>query len=111
MKKTDELITEAHQNIQKDRQVLSKYLDDLVDLATKGEDPLAKVAMAEQIARLADGLTKSNAQLVELAKIATKKDLFCGKGDETEFDDEESEGIFDEIGEGFVREEEPDGGN
>lgn len=104
-KETEELVREAHENVRSDRKLLRDYADALSKVKGVAEDPLAIAGLAEPMARIADGLTRANAQLVELAKLMVKKELVKNpEGDEVS----DKDGIFDEIGDGFARDRSED---
>lgn len=101
MKNADELITEAHENIRRDR----KFLEDLRDKANgmkPGEDPLVYDSIMAHIVQLTDSLTKANAQLVELAKLKVRTE----SQSDPERRGSEKDNLYDAIGEGFAKESE-----
>ena len=105
MSRSDDLFDEIHCNARNDRKRLESLCESIMRLAdSSGVDA---ALLAESLSRLSDGLTKSNAQLVELAKILTKKEIISSatKGDD------ESDNLFDEIGDGFSREKPEEGEN
>jgi hypothetical protein len=77
----EELLDEIKENARRDRKRLEKVCDDL----------LAAGGNAEEISMVSDSLTKSNAQLLELAKLKAKK------ADESETDESFSQGEQDEL--------------
>lgn len=94
---TEEIIKEAIENARRDRKRLEEISDLMLKVAQVGEDidPLAKAAMGEQMAKITDSLTRSNSQLVELAKLGVKQKVLEGKEEgDTEADRED---MFDEI--------------
>lgn len=101
-KKSDELIDEAHRNLAKDRRGLEDFRDVVLKVAKLTEDPLVQVSLSDSFTKIVDGLTKNNAQLVELAKLRLKKEFL--KDPKNAFSDDETDTMFDEI-EG--KEEEP----
>lgn len=100
-KEEDDIIAEIHDNVRRDRKRLEDFCDQITKIAdeTLGGDPLAKVGLADTLARLSDGLTRSNAQLVELAKLKVKREPKDNKGDRDDT-------LFDQIGPGFESDEE-----
>lgn len=93
---TEDLIKEIIENARRDRARLEDVSSALLSSITVAgvEDPLAKAAMAEQLARVTDSLSKTNQQLVELVKIHAKQDP-AGKAKAMAESDKES--LFDEI--------------
>lgn len=86
------LINEALENSRKDRKKLEGVRDQIIDLGNDASllaEPTGIIAIAEHVSKLADVLTKMNAQLVEMSKIAAKSDA------EDQSSDKDS--IFDEI--------------
>lgn len=109
-KQTEDIVNEAHENVRKDRRRLEEFADSISKIGEIAGDPLAKAGLADAISRLADGLTRSNAQLVELAKLLVKKELVTTPSDS--LNSKEVDGLFDEIGDGFAgKEEEEEGDN
>lgn len=97
----DELISEIRKNAKSDRENIEDVREKLVKTAEM--DPIMMGAVAEQVARLSDSLSKINLQLVEIAKMKMKEDIIKSKSED---DDEDKEALFDQIGQGFEREEE-----
>jgi hypothetical protein len=95
-KETDDFIDEAHRNITNDRDKLEKAIELIIEARDTVNDPLAKVALSENLTKVVDGLTKNNAQLVELAKLRAKVD-FASKAKGDGFSGDETNGMFDEI--------------
>lgn len=95
-KRTDDLFAKVVQNIHDDREILVGLRDKIIevsrgDVATLMAEPMAFSAIAENVSKLTDALTKMNSQLVELTKVSSKSD-------EGEKDvDQDKESIFDEI--------------
>lgn len=108
-KQTEDLVNEAHENVRKDRRRLEEFAESISKIGDIAGDPLAKAGLAEAMSRLTDGLTRSNAQLVELAKLLVKKELVTTPADS--LNDKEVDGLFDEIGDTFAKEEEEEGDN
>ena len=94
-KKSDELIDEAHKNLAKDRKGLEEFRDVIVKVAKATGDPVIQVSLADSFTKVIDGLTKNNAQLVELAKLRLKKEFL--KDPKNAFSDDETDTMFDEI--------------
>ena len=82
----EELIEEIKQNARNDRKRLEDAIDELCE---KGH------ADVEELASVTDALTKSNAQLVEVAKIAAKRAMETASPDE--FDENDREDMFEDI--------------
>lgn len=101
-KKSDELIDEAHKNLAKDRQGLEEFRDVVLKVAKMTGDPVIQVSLSDSFAKIVDGLTRNNAQLVELAKLRLKKEFL--KDPKNAFSDDETDTMFDEI-EGKAAEE------
>ena len=74
-KKSDELIDEAHGNLAKDRQGLEEFRDVVLKIVKLTGDPIIQASFSDSFAKIVDGLTKNNAQLVELAKLRLKKEF------------------------------------
>ena len=89
--KKDDLIREALENARRDRQSVEKVRDHILELtkSTGAEESESVLAVSDTVAKLSDVLTKMNAQLVELTKIAAKSE----KGEDAGNNDS----IFDEI--------------
>lgn len=94
-KKSDELIDEAHKNLAKDREGLEEFRDVVLKVAKLTGDPVIQVSLSDSFAKIVDGLTKNNAQLVELAKLRLKKEFL--KDPKNAFSDDETDTMFDEI--------------
>jgi hypothetical protein len=94
---SEKLVKEIHENARRDRKLLEEFCDALKKIDDKN-DPAAKAAMIEDVAKLVDCLTKSNAQLVELAKIVTRREISDSSDTGTRHKNED---IFNEIGDGF----------
>lgn len=95
-KKTEEFIDEAHENLISDRKKLEQAIDLIVEARDLIKDTFAKVGLSENLAKIVDGLTKNNAQLVELAKLKAKVE-FASRTKGDGFSDTETDGMFDEI--------------
>lgn len=95
-KKTDEIIDEIHENLISDRKKLEKAIDLITEARDVIKDPFSKVSLSENLAKIVDGLTKNNAQLVELAKLKAKVE-FTSRPNGEAFSDTETNGMFDEI--------------
>lgn len=96
--KTKDLIAEIHKNVFDDRSRLLELHESLK--AHPGlSDPELSVSIAEVSVRISDGMTRANAQLIELTKLVAK-DTPEDKGI-----DAEKDSMFDEI-DGFEREKE-----
>ena len=95
MKTADELMEEIAKNVREDRARLVEICDALLSICKTGdfEDPAGKAAIAEPFAKIADSLTKSNAQLVEVAKLRAKDK----KPSEDEFSDQDLEDAYTNI--------------
>lgn len=93
-----DLVEEIKENARKDRQRLEKLCDDILKLTENAElmaQEGTSVVLAEHLTRATDSLTKVNSQLVELAKLQTKKEMI-----EKEIDAKkgnQSDELFDEI--------------
>src|SRR5260370_6969558 len=73
------LVDEIKENAGRERESLEKMCDGITKLSedpSVAAEPMARIGLAENISRLSEALTRSNAQLVELAKIEAKKALF-----------------------------------
>jgi hypothetical protein len=108
-KQSEELIDEAHGNLNEDRSSIKEFTALLEKAAKVGEDldPMAKIAMAESFARLTGELTKNNSLLIELAKLRAKKEFATSsKGDG--FNEDEADSMFDEIEDPDVKKEKKD---
>jgi hypothetical protein len=81
----EELLDEIKENARRDRKRLEKVCDNLMDA---GGD-------AEEISMISDSLTKSNAQLLELAKLKAK--AFSDNNEEETFSQDEQELLFNDI--------------
>jgi hypothetical protein len=92
----DQLCDEIHSNVEKDRSVLNNLRECLESEVKNGTLNLPE--MIEQIVLMSDSMTKSNAQLVELAKMRMKMEAFSS--DKDAFVDN-VEDIFDDIGSCF----------
>ncbi len=95
-KRTDDLFAKVVQNIHDDREILVELRDKIIqigkgDAATLLAEPVTLAAVAENVSKLTDALTKMNSQLVELTKVSSKSDE--GEKDK----DQDKESIFDEI--------------
>lgn len=93
-KNSEDILEEIHENILHDRSRLDGLAQSMIDAA--GEDMLAKAAIAEPVSKIVEAMAKSNAQLLEVAKIKLKKETSSPENDD-EFSDEETDGVFDEI--------------
>lgn len=95
-----ELTDEIKSNARNDRARLESLCDGLLKLSNNAEtmlgDEMAKVAVAEQLTRATDSLTRVNSQLVELAKIQLKRDLLS-KASSKDASNSERESLYDEI--------------
>lgn len=112
-KQSEDLIDEAHGNLKEDREKLKEFAELLNKALSIGEalDPLAKIGLTEQFARLSGELTKNNSLLIELAKLRAKKEILT-KPKKDGFDEEEADTMFDEIEtEPGVAEDDDDGSN
>lgn len=99
LNKTDDMLTEIHENIKNDRLKLEECFNDIKAIVSA--DPIAKIEMTENFVRLVDGLTRSNAQLVELAKVKVKKEVIALSGAKNGFAKDEIDDVFGEIGDCF----------
>lgn len=95
---TEQLFQEILDNARRDRKTLEEVRDGLVKAAKTAAAQVAEdggltmMAIAEQVAKLADSLTRSNAQLVEISKVKAKE------GPPPEDDAKDSvDSIYDEI--------------
>jgi hypothetical protein len=104
-KKSEELIDEAHENLQEDRKRLTDFAE-LLNKAAAADPTLAPIALAENVAKIADCLTRQNAQIVELAKLRAKKEFIKDPKGEG-FSASEADTMFDEI-EGQVQNDSDD---
>jgi len=97
-KQSEDLIDEAHDNLKEDRAKIKEFTDLLNKAVSVGEDidPLAKISLSEQFARLTGELTKNNSLLIELAKLRAKKETVKDKKNDG-FDEDEADTMFDEI--------------
>ncbi len=102
----DELIAEIRENVRKDRATLEAMRDKIAK-SPEGEDQFTMNGAADSMSRLSDSLTRMNLQLVELVKMKIKAEALAG-GKDDDSDSEEKEAMFDQIGEGFGRQEEED---
>lgn len=106
-KQSEDLIDEAHTNLNEDRKAIKKFSELLNKAMTVGGgvdvDPITKISLAESFARLTGELNKNNSLLIELAKLRAKKEFAKNPKDEG-FDEEETDSMFDEIG-GNVQDE------
>lgn len=70
----DQLIELILENAKKDRKKLETVCDALLKIGSVGEfqDPEAQASVAIPMAKVAEALTKNNAQLVELVKIKVR---------------------------------------
>lgn len=102
-KKMDDILDEIHANAVEDREKLRDVRDKMVS-SFDSADPLVRMATADNVARLSDSMVRVNAQLLEIAKLKLKEDI-SNKKMSSEDDDPDS--MFDEIGEGFERDEDP----
>lgn len=91
---TEQLFQEILTNARRDRKTIETVQDDLIK-AVKSvqvqEDGLTMMAIAEQLAKLADSLTRTNAALVEISKVQAKN------GPPPEDPKENADSIYDEI--------------
>lgn len=101
-KKMDDIIDEIHANAVEDRAALSQVREKIVESFDPG-DQFARAATADSVSRLSDSMSRINAQLLEIAKIKLKEHIAVLRAGEEDGDDPDS--MFDEIGEGFAREE------
>lgn len=90
----DELIQEALDNARRDRKNVESVRDHILKLTqdpSVNADGASVLGIADNIAKLSDVLTKMNAQIVELTKIAAKAErVEDGKDNESLFDEIES---------------------
>jgi hypothetical protein len=96
-KEADDLADELLKNIDEDRERLSKFFDLLLSVDADTH------MIAEQVAKLAEALTRQNSLRIEAIKAKLKS-----RGDDSAMDDEET---FDGIGSPFAREEEEEEGS
>jgi hypothetical protein len=85
----DDLVKEIVKNARADRKRLEKVCDSVVGIAENTDDPLALLGLSEQMSLITDSLTKTNAQLVEIAKIRAKE--------RAPKEEKHDESVFDEI--------------
>ena len=108
--RTKELIAAAEVKLADDRDQIKDFADQLLKafkLVGGDADPMAKIGIAEQFARISGELTKNNALFVELAKIEAKRELRSNE-DEEDFDDDETDALFDAIsGDGVEGKDDP----
>jgi hypothetical protein len=98
---TGSLAEEIKRNVRRDRERLEKLqdkilssLDQPVSDGEEGVPAHVMAAMADGVSRIADALTRSNSQLVEMAKMESRKAEPVGKDG---FTDEERGAIFAKI--------------
>jgi len=100
-KKMDDIIDEIHANAAEDRAALSQVREKIV-ASFDPEDQFARAATADSVSRLSDSMSRINAQLLEIAKIKLKEHIAVLRAEEG---DDDPDSMFDEIGDGFAREE------
>lgn len=93
---SDKLFEEIHENVKKDRTRLEAFYERLLMVVNNG-DPELMVEASEGVAKLTAELTRTNQQLVEIAKLKLKKDLVNLASDGIA--DSDREELFDELGE------------
>lgn len=100
------LVDEIQENVRRDRQRLEKLQDRILSSLEQephpddgeGDEELAPhalAAIAEGVARIADSLSRSNSQLVEIAKLQARESPPAKQGDG--FSDEENNALFSQI--------------
>ncbi len=117
-KNSKALFKEIHENASRDRQQLENFRNSLLDLAESckkdslmedaDDDPVAIArkkamlftALAEGIAKISDCLTRSNMQMVEVAKLKLKKEAIEGETD-GDLNESDKDDLYDDIGEGL----------
>lgn len=91
---TEQLFQEILDNARRDRKTIETVQNDLIKAVRSvqvEEDGLTMMAIAEQLAKLADSLTRTNAQLVEISKVQAKN------SPPSDDHKENSDSIYDEI--------------
>ncbi len=89
------LLAEAHANVVADRKNLNDVLEELRKAAEGDSDGSMAAELLQATVTVAEGLTRANAQLVELVKTEAKRDE-DPRGDEP-LSDEEAEGVWDAL--------------
>ena len=72
MKKLDDYLEKAIENIHEDREITRELLDDVVNFLSKNEENHKVVGLTA--AKYVETLQRSNEQLVKLASLLTKKE-------------------------------------
>lgn len=106
MSKTEELFSEIHNNIKNDRRRLEDFCDAIKKVEVAEQDPMAKIALTDNLTQLVDSLTRSNAQLVELLKVKVKKELVTISHTSDGLLSKDANDVFNEIGDGFSESDE-----
>lgn len=88
MKKLEKYITEAIDNVRKDRDITRRLLDDVMVYLSKSEERHREVGLTA--AKYVETLQRSNEQLVKVAALIQKKD-----SKQTGLTDDDKEEIFD----------------
>lgn len=88
MKKLEKYITEAIDNVRKDRDITRRLLDDVMIYLSKSEERHREVGLTA--AKYVETLQRSNEQLVKVAALIQKKD-----SKQTGLTDDDKEEIFD----------------
>jgi hypothetical protein len=91
----DEFLDEIREIVLEDRDKLRQYYDKF--LRAVSEEELKILGAAEMVSKLSDSLVKTNSQLIELAKVRTKKSK---SGSPAYGSPEDRENMLDEIQEG-----------
>jgi hypothetical protein len=90
-KKTDDYITEAVDNIRKDREITQELLQDAIKWLSKDESRHREIGVV--MAKYVETLQRSNEQLVKVVGLMSKKEKESG------LSSEEMKNIFDMISE------------
>jgi len=90
-KAVDELFEDIYNNVKEDREMLRSAVTTLLEAA--GDESIALASVSEAVAKMVDSMTKANSQLVELAKIKSRREA----ADSDDFSENEAEEVFSEI--------------
>lgn len=91
-----ELCDEAHENAKNDRDRMKTYLEKITKSAEK--DPQLGVLIGDVLVKVADCMTKSNSQIIQIAQLKLKQDAVMSSNNSDEFSDDEIDTVYEEIG-------------
>jgi hypothetical protein len=100
---SDEVMQEALDNARSDRKRLEEHLASLneqIGMLVGPDSPITVANILDMATKATDSMTRSNSQILEVAKLKVKKEGPVGDGKPQNLNDDEKEDMYEEIEDG-----------